>query len=251
MATTQQQRLTSRHLATQLGLRASVIRDIIKLYPMWQLNDPDSYDRFVEAVTLLVQTRATNSAALASRYFQMYRELDLGLTAGKAALLAEPPTAREIRIAIDATAKSGVYRALTRGQTVEQAMQSGLVQVSGALSRQVLNGGRQTVIDMSKYEPRYHGWIRVSDGNPCAFCAMLLSRGPVYWSEESAGGGGAHWHDHCACTVRPYKGGDEWPALNKRMDDAWREASVEKEKDVDPYTNWRQFYEGRGKYAPQ
>lgn len=186
---------------------------------MWQLNDPGSYDRFVEAVTLLVQSRAANSAALASRYFQMYKEADLGLTAGKAALLAEPPSAKEIRIAIDATAKAGVYRALVRGQTAEQAMKSGLVQVSGALTRQVLNGGRQTVIDMAKHESRYNGWIRVSDGNPCAFCAMLLSRGPVYWSEDSGGG---QWHDHCCCTAQPFKSGDEWPAANQRYADLWK-----------------------------
>lgn len=220
MATTRQQRLTSRHMAQQLGLRAAVLRDIIKLYPMWQLNDPASYERFVEAMTLLVQSRATNSAALAARYFRMYKDVDLGLTAGKAVLLAEPPSAREIRIAIDATAQAGVYRALTRGQTVEQAMKSGLVQVSGALTRQVLNTGRETVLETARREPRYNGWIRVSDGNPCAFCAMLLSRGPVYWSEKSAGEG-SRWHDHCACSVQPFKSGDQWPEANQKYRDLW------------------------------
>jgi len=30
-------------------------------------------------------------------------------------------------------------------------------------------------------------WRRVTDGNPCAFCAMLAGRGPVYLTRESAG----------------------------------------------------------------
>lgn len=37
-------------------------------------------------------------------------------------------------------------------------------------------------------------WRRVSDGNPCAFCAMLAGRGPVYRSRESAAGVVGHTH---------------------------------------------------------
>ncbi|KAB5606685.1 hypothetical protein EHS19_06735 [Bifidobacterium jacchi] len=33
---------------------------------------------------------------------------------------------------------------------------------------------------------RADGWRRVSDGDPCAFCAMLVTRGPVYTSRDKA-----------------------------------------------------------------
>ena len=43
----------------------------------------------------------------------------------------------------------------------------------------------------------------MSDGNPCAFCAMLVSRGPAYTSEAAAlaQGNGDPYHKKCGCTV--------------------------------------------------
>lgn len=90
------------------------------------------------------------------------------------------------------------------------------------------DGGRQTVMDSAEASGR--GWRRVSDGNPCAFCALLVSRGAAYTSPESAltvvgrgqeirqgprrrggqakgrrargsRGLGEKFHDHCGCTV--------------------------------------------------
>lgn len=231
-------RLTALQQKQQLALRAATIRDIIKLYPIWNLGDPGSYDRFVDAVILLVQSRATNSAALAARYYEMFREADLGLTWGKAALLAEPPTVAEITAAVGATARAGTYRALVAGQTAEQAMKSGLVQVSGALSRQVLNGGRQTVIGMARHDSRCNGWIRVSDGDPCAFCAMLLSRGPVY-KEESAD---FEAHDHCGCGAEPCFPGTKWPEANQKYHDLWNQTKFD--KDTSPLNAFRRALNG-------
>jgi hypothetical protein len=135
-----------------------------------------------------------------------------------------------------------VYWALAAGKTVEMAMQSGLIQVAGAAARQTLNGGRQTIIDMAKHEPYYHGWIRVSDGKPCSFCAMLLSRGPVYWSQDTAGEG-EHWHDSCACSVRPFASGDPWPEANQRYRDLWNQ--TKHDKSTDPAIAFRRAIENR------
>ena len=239
--------LTDLQLRQQLGLRAATVRDIIKLYPIWDLADPASYERFVNAVIVLTQAWARNSAALAARYYEMFRNIDTGLTWGKAAVIAEPPTAEQIRIAVAATARAGVYRSLAVGKTVEQARRSGLVQLTGSTSRLVLNGGRDTILENVERDPEVIGWIRVSDGDPCAFCAMLLGRGPVY-KEESAD---FEAHDHCACGAEPFVENSKWPSMNQRLHDQWNEARASKDKGADPYTNWRQFYEGRGKYAPE
>lgn len=58
---------------------------------------------------------------------------------------------------------------------------------AGALMQQVLAGGRNTIIDSVESSRLSLGWRRVTDGNPCAFCAMLATRGPAYTSAESAG----------------------------------------------------------------
>jgi hypothetical protein len=64
-------------------------------------------------------------------------------------------------------------------------------------------------------------FARVPSGvNTCAWCAMLASRGYVYWTEETAGKF-SKWHDNCRCTVvaTTRKGGIEgydptvWEAL--------------------------------------
>ncbi len=107
-------------------------------------------------------------------------------------------------------------------------------QVVGSLASrvnlEVLTAGREVVQQSSRR------WRRVTDGNPCGFCAMLASRGPVYTSEESASriggrgkaidptaprkrGGqakgvrargkgklGDKFHTRCGCTVEPFEG---------------------------------------------
>lgn len=82
-----------------------------------------------------------------------------------------------------------------------------------------LNAGRETIRKSST------SWRRVTDGNPCGFCAMLVSRGPVYTSERGAGAGG-DYHTHCGCTVEPFEGsfGDWEPTADEqRFIDAYEE----------------------------
>lgn len=228
--------LTSSHLRSQTALRAATIRDIIRLYPMWDPFDKASYERFVQAVTLLAQSRAVNSAALAARYYEMFKNVDMGLTMGKAAVLASPASAAEIKVAIDATAVAGFWRGLGAGQTTDQALKNGLVQLTGAISREVLNGGRETIVNAVGNDSYVHGWIRVSDGDPCAFCAMLLSRGPQYLTFESAGNRSMEdvkaernvdfsWHDHCGCGAEPFSEGSPWPEANQKYLNRWNETA--------------------------
>lgn len=49
-------------------------------------------------------------------------------------------------------------------------------------------------------------YARVPQGEKtCDFCIMLASRGPIYWSEESAGAF-SKFHPHCDCKVVPFFG---------------------------------------------
>lgn len=257
MATTAAGRaLTRLQQQQQLAIRAEVLRAIIKLLPIWDPDDPDSYDRFVQAVITLVQSRARDSAAIAARYYDLFKEVDLGLTIGKAARLAEVPSVQEIMAAINATAKAGYYRALGAGKTPQQAMENALAGLTGAASRLVLNGGRDTIWENVGRDPYVHGWIRVSStGDPCAFCAMLLSRGPVYLSFESAGGVSAEtvgtgaakefqWHDHCGCFAEPYVQGSPWPEQNQRYHDLWQRAK--NDKSTNPLNAFRRALSERG-----
>lgn len=91
------------------------------------------------------------------------------------------------------------------------------------------NAGREAVVASAHASGR--AWRRVSDGNPCSFCAMLVSRGPAYTSPHAAltivGAGrytrkgsmrgrgrargarglGEKYHNHCGCTAVEVFGG--------------------------------------------
>ena len=70
--------LTNLHRRQQLALRAATIKDVVKLWPIWQPSDPISYQRFEDAMVLLVQSRSRQSAALAARYYEQFREAEIG-----------------------------------------------------------------------------------------------------------------------------------------------------------------------------
>ena len=60
--------------------------------------------------------------------------------------------------------------------------------------------------DENRYATRF---ARVPQGgDTCTFCAMLASRGFVYWTRESAGEF-SHYHKHCRCLIVPDDGTGE------------------------------------------
>lgn len=79
-------------------------------------------------------------------------------------------------------------------------------------NRAVLNAGRDTAEWSAGAQGR--SWRRVTDGDPCAFCAMLATRSDYTTKERALTTGhtrrhkrgskrplGSRYHDHCGCTV--------------------------------------------------
>lgn len=96
---------------------------------------------------------------------------------------------------------------------------------AGTMEHLAAAGYRQLITDVAPRSGQYSGWARVSrTGKPCAWCAMLISRGPVYHNEATAttrrargigkGGGSLseadNGHPHCQCYVVPVKSRAEW-----------------------------------------
>jgi hypothetical protein len=213
--------LTDLHRRQQMALRASVVRDVMKLWPAWQPSKPDSYQAFERAMVLLVQSRSVQSAAISARYYEMFRAADApGRQIARTVPLAAARDEAEIRASISVTARAGVHTALGAGQTYEAAMRNGLVRVSGAASREVLNAGRDTILEEVKRDPRSQGWARVTGADACPFCAMLSSRGPAY----SESGVDFEAHDHCSCGAEPVYEGSEWPGRGREFQQRWYES---------------------------
>lgn len=63
-----------------------------------------------------------------------------------------------------------------------------LTTIANRAVKEVENGGRRTLIRAVESDLEAYGWARYDPRPPtCAFCTMLISRGPVYLSARSAG----------------------------------------------------------------
>ncbi|ROR95509.1 hypothetical protein EDD28_0062 [Salana multivorans] len=85
---------------------------------------------------------------------------------------------------------------------------------AGQAERLAKNGARQAVARIAERDPRAIGWVRRSlTGTPCGWCAMLISRGLIFYTSKRAAsrasgrrgsrGDGERYHDHCQCVAEP------------------------------------------------
>lgn len=139
-----------------------------------------------------------------------------------------------------------------KGASPDVAIGKNFNKFSGMVRRQVLSGGRMMVDATTAGDSRAVGWRRVTDGDPCTFCAMLASRGPVYQSEEKAvsiAGTGLEYHGHCGCTAEVVYG--EWipneleQGFIESYDAAAREADREDGARTQNTVLWRMRRDGR------
>lgn len=99
---------------------------------------------------------------------------------------------------------------------------------AAASQRVALNGARSALWNHADKDRRVVGYVRVSrTGTPCGWCAMLISRGPVYKSEASATyGDGDLYHDNCHCYAIPVFSDGQYDSsplfdLNRKYEAEW------------------------------
>jgi hypothetical protein len=156
------------------------------------------------------------------------------------------PADRAVVVSMNVLGPVAQKQKAARGKPLQTARDESFTQAVGAATRHVLTGGRQSLLTLLDDDPVALGWIRVTDGDPCAFCAILASRGPVYRSRESAG---FLAHDHCACTPEPVYSRDTlWPGRAKEFRGLWR-TSTEGLSGKDARNAFRREYEARQREA--
>lgn len=112
---------------------------------------------------------------------------------------------------------------------------------TGAGVRTALNGGRgevQSLVTADAVQRRRQskviGYKRVTDDDPCYFCAVLASRGATYLSQSTfdasnkkyVGDGIAKVHDHCKCSLVPvYSTADKYDDRAKFFKAQWDKAT--------------------------
>ncbi|MEU5259014.1 hypothetical protein [Amycolatopsis sp. NPDC021455] len=245
--------LTEAHRTHQLAMQALFLDELLRY---WPLLDPLRLDRtaagWVDAVLALIAGYRTQSAVISLDYYQRFRAAEIGpRTLDQPAILRSIPANEDtIRASLIATGPAKIKHDTRIGRTPEQAQQAAVTAVTGAATRHVQNGGRDALIAAGDTENRHIKWFRVTAANPCAFCAMLASRGPVYLSRASAlyatAGApsrqpGEKYHDNCHCTVEPQLSRTaEWPGRGREFQRLWK--TIQNEPDA--LNAFRRAYEG-------
>lgn len=136
----------------------------------------------------------------------------------------------------------------------ETADQKDLEKVVHRVVKEVKNGGRQTQVRATRSDQLVQGWARVEGGGEsCAFCTMLISRGPVYLEANTAGFGAPNnvaairiwerfertgddtalmalmnrYHANCDCRVVPVFDRQDWPGRDAYLEaeQLWKEST--------------------------
>ncbi len=184
-------RLTEAHRLRQLQLRALTARDLRRI---WSALDPKrvgpTWAAVEPAIVATIQARRPLSSGLSTRYFSEFHEAEQAR--GEAA----------VRTASRLTRDDIVPNLRLLGPSIirrDGDLNIAFSNIEGEVARQVLNGGREALTESIQATRYCLGYVRVSDGNPCAFCAMLIGRGPVYRQEAAF----FKAHRKCGCTAEP------------------------------------------------
>lgn len=212
--------------AVQIAIRAKLLRDAATLWPTLdpkRLNE--TWPGWIRAMSLLVSNYHGQSAQAAASSYRAAREQATHSPAPRSLIqLAPQPPNEWLNKAFGYSGPGQFNRDTARPNTALSA-------TLGTASRIALDGGRTTLIESVKHDPVALGWYRVTDGDPCAFCALLASRpsmkhedgsfrkGSLYRSEETAS---FLAHDHCGCSAAPiFSQKQELPDVSQEAADAY------------------------------
>ena len=198
MSRSQARALTEKHRRAQLVVRAATLRDLLKLWPAFNIDDiAGSWPALEEALLLLVQARSRTSSGLASAYYRDFRKtLEVG---GKPTPRSVLPDTDSIIAGLRVVGPANAGKQLALGRPASTVAMNTLVNLSGQTTRHVMNAGRQTVDASVMADTKAIGWSRVTGGNACSYCSDLAARGTIYKSASID----FTAHDHCSCFPEP------------------------------------------------
>lgn len=187
---------------------------------VWQeFVDPLALDTaaptLVELVGGAVQVLGEEASQSGAAFYTAHREALEVL--GTAPLVRVLPDARAVATSLLVTGPIGVKQQVARGVPLADAMASAGNRLSGAAYRHVANAGRGTVAARVRADDSAVAFARRSDGNPCAFCKMLVGRGAVYKADTGRfTQTGSAYHDRCGCYVVPVYDAPARPRVRRR-----------------------------------
>ncbi|MFD3815034.1 hypothetical protein ACFWRZ_08200 [Streptomyces rubiginosohelvolus] len=250
-------RLAMGYRRRQLLLSTRLVRQVMQAWR--ELANPAQIDaswtilRSVLAQPVL-RAREESAQLATDFYLEARREADIDAD-GFSPPRPTPLTAERLNSSLDVTGPVEFKRAIASGKTPSQALDQAAVRMAGSTQYLALEGGRSVIRESVEQDERATGYARVTDNDPCAWCAMLASRGPVYKSAQTAGDprqGGHRYHDLCGCQAVPSFTLDEpFIGIADKLYEDWKRETKGHGGNhaVNAFRRWWEA-EGRIAYAP-
>ncbi|MEW6894469.1 hypothetical protein V3M68_02890 [Trueperella pyogenes] len=216
--------LTETHRRAQARLAGSIQAAAPELDALIDVGRLDAtFPDWYMGLSALRESGRAASTRLASAYVSEFGRAEAGveLMAGRQRVdvLAE---ARDAHMDAVIMVKSRV----AQGMDVQEAWRIQAARVYAKLGQAVLGAGRGVVTTANfRYSGKRGRWRRVSDGAPCAFCAMLVGRGPVYQEHTVQ----FRSHNHCGCSAEPVLG--DWEP--SEVEALWRASYLQAALDAE------------------
>ncbi|AOQ29370.1 capsid maturation protease [Mycobacterium phage Cueylyss] len=238
------------YAAAQLLISAAVVRHVRNVAGFFAQPALTMFDwlRLLDLLFPEIQRRRTEASVLARRFYDSQRAQH------------HPDLPRNDRPLEGSTFEVFVKNMDPARERMQQAETRGdaLTHLTLRAVREVENAGRQQIIHAVENDPEprvLRGWARVATGREtCAWCLMLISRGPTYVRAETAGldldtehalelfenndqetyfadigGEIKEWHTGCDCKVIPVFKNEDWfgkEAADRALD-LWGDATKE------------------------
>lgn len=224
---------TETHREVQARLGAEVVGRALELWRLLPVDDMETrVESWTAAMVPLVREGRERSQAEALRYLQRLAEAEIGqvMAASVPTVLSRPQSQMLASVEVAGPVR---FRSLVgRGVEPQRAWRTAAVSQASTAMRLVLEAGREEVFNQGMRDRRTIGFARVTGPDPCPFCAMLASRGPVYKSADTAAGG--RWssanesfkvHDACQCQIEPsYNLSGAWTEQAREYRQMWDES---------------------------
>lgn len=217
--------LTEAHRTGQARIGAAVVRDLLTV---WQLLDPSNIDatleRWLGVSSTVVKARQAESARLSAAYMGVLRRLELP-TAIERRHAPHVPEPEAMLQSLQITGPVALKERVDKGIPWARAVELSRVGQARSGMRHALDGGRVTINREVLGDPSAVGWARVTGPDPCSFCAMLASRGPVYKADTAIA---SKFHDSCSCSAEPvYRSETGWPARSREYRELWDSSTAD------------------------
>lgn len=224
-------RLSAAFRADQIDVAQQAARELIEVMGALNLQAVDaSAPGWFAAMESVIVRQHRRSTRLGRTLYSDYRVAsgidDLPITPSIPVL-----DRNALRGALTLAGPYAAKHAMSLGHDVASTYQTVLSYSTGVAVRAALSGGRNAVQETAIRDQVCSGYMRVTSGKPCPFCAMVAQNtySTVTSASQSSGTRTrafspqpprSSYHDHCKCTVVPIFSAASWP-------DGYREQAAE------------------------